>query len=75
MTDLVSVNNWCGVVMGLTEFVHFQNLKLFERQLAAATNQAQRRQILALLTEEGGRAQKSPNDRIKKEIIDAPASR
>jgi len=61
--------------MGLIEFVHFQNLKLFERQLAAATTEAQRRQILALLTEEQERVQKSPNVRIREEIIDAPAPR
>ena len=50
--------------MKLVEFMHLENLKLYRKQLAAASNEGRRKRLLTLLTEELGRDQKYPNANI-----------
>ena len=57
--------------MDVLEFVHLENLKLYKKQLMAPTNEAQRRQLLTLLTEERGKDQTHPNVCIATEWSDA----
>jgi hypothetical protein len=61
--------------MELFEFVHHENLKLYKKQLEIATNEALRRQLLTLLTEERERNQTYPNVHIGELAISAPACR
>jgi hypothetical protein len=46
--------------MQVDEFVHRENLAFYKKQLTQAPNEAQRRQLFTLLTEEQRKDQKRP---------------
>jgi hypothetical protein len=59
--------------MELFEFIHRENLRLYAKQLETAAGDAQRRQLLNLLTEEQQRGQKYSSVVIENETNSAPA--
>jgi hypothetical protein len=61
---LATFRKWKDEAMDLNGFVHEQNLRILSEQLSYAIDDAQRRQILRLLSEERAR---SPESRGQKQ--------